>query len=104
MPLRCKRYYIIFLHQKRKKNVSDIFPLKPQNRYNLRNNSEFLVPNVKSVNNGFESLRYLGPKLWEKIPSNFKALDSLDKFKTVLKGWKPDICKLYLNNSDSIEN
>ena len=46
---------------------------------NLRNRSQFITPNVKTVNHGFETLRYLGPKIWETIPSHLKEIDSLEK-------------------------
>ena len=34
-----------------------------QHRYELGNNSDFTVPIVESVQKGFESLSYLGPKI-----------------------------------------
>ena len=33
--------------------------------YNLRSNSNFAVPHVKSVFQGSESISYLGPKIWD---------------------------------------
>ena len=43
--------------------MQDIFSIREQGHYNLRNISDFIIPIVKSVNFGFESLRYLGPKI-----------------------------------------
>ena len=40
--------------------------------YNLRINSDFAMPNVRSVFNGSESISYLGPKLWDIIPLELK--------------------------------
>ena len=48
----------------------DLFPLSQADQYSLRNRSQFF--NVKTVNHGLESLRYLGPKIWETIPSHLK--------------------------------
>ena len=52
--------------------VTEIFPLRPQGQYNLRSWSDFTLPIVRTVNYGIESIRYLGPKIWESIPSNIK--------------------------------
>ena len=52
--------------------LNDLFPLCQPDRYNLRERSQFIIPNVKTVNHSFESLRYLGPEIWETISSHFK--------------------------------
>ena len=36
--------------------------------HNLRNNSEFPMPNVSSVFHGNEIILYLGPKIWDIVP------------------------------------
>ena len=61
--------------------LSDLFPLRQAHQYNLRNRSQFIIPNVKTVNYRFESLRYLGTKIWETIPSHLREIDSLKNFK-----------------------
>ena len=43
--------------------MQDIFSIRKQGHYNLRNISDFIIPRVKSVNFDFESIRYLGPKI-----------------------------------------
>ena len=48
--------------------MNNIFKLKAENSYNLRQVSEFSRPMFKSVYHGTESTSYLGPKLWD-IPS-----------------------------------
>ena len=65
--------------------LTDLFPLRQADQYNLRNRSQFIIPNVKTVNHGFESLRYLGPKIWETTSSHLKEIDSLKKFKNAIK-------------------
>ena len=52
--------------------VTEIFPLRPQGQYNLRSWSDFTLPIVRTVNYEIESMRYLGPKIWESIPANIK--------------------------------
>ena len=65
--------------------MNEIFTLRHQNQYNLRNWTYFDVPKVRTVNHGFESVRYLGPKIWEIIPTHIKELDTTDTFKTAVK-------------------
>ena len=72
--------------------VAEIFPLRAKGRYNLKNWSDFMIPNVRTVNHGFESIRYLGPKIWECVPENIKKEETLDLFKNAIKGWKPEFC------------
>ena len=81
--------------------VTEIFPLKPQHQYNLRSWSDFALPIVRTVNYGIESIKYLGPKVWESIPANIKEKDRIERFKSGIKIWKPEscpsrLCKTYL--------
>ena len=59
------------------------------------------------VNHSSESVRFLGPKFWEIVPTDIKELDTLkdtiDKFTIALKKWKPVCCpyrlyKVYVQN------
>ena len=43
--------------------MQDVFPLKEQGHYNLRNQTNFEIPHVKTVNYGLESIRFLGPNV-----------------------------------------
>ena len=43
--------------------TSDIFMERTNNQYNLRNRPDFLIPQVKSVFHGIESISYAGPKI-----------------------------------------
>ena len=72
--------------------VTEIFPLRPQGQYNLRSWSDFTLPIVRTVNYGIESIRYLGPKIWESIPANIKEVDTIERFKSGIKKWKPESC------------
>ena len=53
--------------------------------YNLRSNSNFAVPNVKSVFHGSENSTYLGPKIWDIVPLQLQELTSLNAFKKGIK-------------------
>lgn len=79
----------------------NIFNIKTQNCYNLRNISTFTIPSVRTVYHGTESIEYLGPKIWQSLPEKYKKLGSLDVFKREIKKWMPQnctcrLCKSYL--------
>ena len=42
--------------------------------YNLQGNSKFAVANAKSVFDRSESISYLGPIIWDILPSELKEL------------------------------
>ena len=69
----------------------------------MRNQTNFVIPQVKNVNHGLESVRFLGLKLWESLLNDLKNKESADSFKTAIKTWKPEscqcrLCKTYLQN------
>ena len=53
------------------------------------NQTDFEIHQVKSIHYGLESIRFLGPKKWESLPSNLKNEESVDSFKTATKRWNP---------------
>ena len=70
---------------------------------NLRINSDFAMPNVKSVFHGSESISYLCHKIWDIAPLELKDLTSVVAFKNGIKEWKPKnspcrLCKKYVSN------
>ena len=62
------------------KVLNNLFLLRQADQYNLGNRLQFIILNVKSVNHGLESLKYLRPRIWETIPLNLKEIDSLKNF------------------------
>ena len=83
--------------------MHEIFKLKDQPHYNLRYNSLFFRPLVKSVYKGTKSLSFLGPKTWDILPDTYKDMPDLNSFKLALKRWRPvncpcRICKVYIAN------
>ena len=68
--------------------VTEIFE-KRNNVYDLRNPSEFVRPRIRSVFNGEESISYLEPKIWDIVPPELKALETVNAFKREIKKWKP---------------
>ena len=69
---------------------------------NTRSKSIFYNPsNPKTVYHGLETLRCLGPKVWDMVPIHIKNSKSLSAFKTKIKKWTPHgcpcrLCKLYV--------
>ena len=61
--------------------MNDIFKQKDNNWYNLRQISEFSRPLVKSVYHGNESVLFLGPKIGDMVPDDYKDTDNLNTFK-----------------------
>ena len=51
--------------------ISDLFEVREKN-YNLRNRSYFLIPAVKTVYHDSESIKNLGPRIWNLVPNNLK--------------------------------
>ena len=70
---------------------------KPPSNFNLRNQKEFTVSPIKAVYYGLNSLTYLGLRMWELLPNNLKILESVEVFKSKIKGWilenRP--CRIY---------
>ena len=59
-----------------------VFPInEPIYEYDLRNTSDFAARRIKTERDGSESLSYLGPRLWNILPDEFKKLQSVKNFK-----------------------
>ena len=66
-----------------------------------RSGTSFSRPNVNTVKRGDRSLRSFGPIVWNMLPNSLKVCESLEKFKSSIKSWKPDncpceLCKTYI--------
>ena len=57
-----------------------------------RNHSLFKSRKVKTTLHGKESLSYLGPKIWDLIPSTIKENNNLISFKREIRKWTPSAC------------
>ena len=80
---------------KRKNNLSDqlkkVF-LHDQKKIPSRHESYFKSRSIRTVFSGAESLSYLGPKIWDIVPSTLKEIATLKEFKEKIKHWKPSLC------------
>ena len=72
--------------------MQNIFLDRNYNGPNTRSQKDFKIPHINSVKNGQESLRFMGPKVWEMVPVTIKNARSLSIFKTNIKRWTPERC------------
>ena len=75
--------------------------LKETNNYNLRHKLFSSITRNKTVRDGFESKSYLGPKIWETMPSEMQECETLFEFESKVKSWNPinwpcKLCKTYI--------
>lgn len=59
--------------------ISNIFK-KTNSTYNLRQ-ADFSIPRYETVTYGKHSIRYLGPRLWTKLPKSIRDVTTLMSFK-----------------------
>ena len=65
--------------------MDNIFNLKTESPYNLRQVSEFSRPLVDRVYQATESISYLGQNIWNVLPENLKNIENLVHFKKEIK-------------------
>ena len=58
-------------------------------RYNIQ------VQRYNQIKYGRNSLRVLGPKLWNSLPNEAKSINTLPKFKLFINNWGTDCCPHY---------
>ena len=83
--------------------MKDVFQIRNISHYNLRYAPTLVTENIHCAYNDSESASYLGPKIWEQIPSEIKTINSLVGFKKEIRKWKPvncpcRICKVFIPN------
>ena len=69
-----------------------IYTQRINNHCNLRHKNYFETPFVRTVYNGTEGASYLGPKIWDIVPEEYKTLNSLNSFEESIKNWVPLNC------------
>ena len=71
--------------------MNDVFEFieKP---YSLRTTSHFRSRKIRTTKYGIETPSYLGPKLWNLVPNEYKTIESLADFQAKIKTWVPEIC------------
>ena len=78
--------------------MKEIFVQKDMT-YNLRNNLLMRIPKTRTSRHGIESLSYLGCKLWNNLPAEFKSIKTLETFKRQIKDGMIAATASYVENS-----
>lgn len=65
--------------------MEDVFLVKEHRNYNLKNQTDFVIPQVENVNYSLESIPVLRPKIWETLPDDYKNKESVDILKKAIK-------------------
>ena len=84
--------------------MNKVFPMnKPLYEYDLKNTSDFPTRRKKTVRYGSESLLYLGPKLWNILPDEYKKIQSVKDFKAKIRSWLAEnfpcrLSKIYIQH------
>ena len=58
----------------------------------IRSQVQFQCPKINTVSYGENTLRYLGPMVWNLVPKNLKCLSIIKSFKAAIKTWTPAKC------------
>ena len=82
--------------------MNGVFKLNINSRYNLRQILQFSRSLVKLLYHGTECISYLGPKIWDILPDDYKTIQNLDTFKIKIKKWKLEncpsrLCKIHID-------
>ena len=82
---------------------TELFEQRNEQHYDLRKNSQFTKPPLRTVYHGSESIPFLGPKIWNILPDRLNNVNSIEAFKMQIKKWKPEncpcrLCKVYVQN------
>jgi len=71
-------------------NISDLLKYK-NTQYNLRS-SDFELPRFETIKFGMNSIKYMGPLIWSKLPRHLRMIETLNSFKKNIR--KVDISTL----------
>ena len=75
--------------------LNNVFHKNISNSCDLRIHKELYSRNSKTVRYGTETVSYMEPKIWSKVPETIKRSSSLDSFKSKIRKWKPECdCRL----------
>ena len=64
---------------------------------NLSSGNHLAQKNIRTTENGIESVSNLGAKLWTLLPGEIKNSSSLTVFKNKIRKWTPEKCSCKLS-------
>lgn len=79
------------------KTINDLNPEYMKEIFTLNtrrenNQNKLLVKSQSTKKYGTDTLRALGPNIWNKLPANIKQAGNLNIFKTLIKTWSGPGC------------
>ena len=80
------------------KTINDLNPsfmkeIFTMNTNSGRNGTKLLVKTQNTKRYGSNTLRALGPKIWNDLPNNIRAASNLTLFKELIKTWSGPECR-----------
>ena len=79
--------------------MQEVFEKHESVDYNLRFQTDFVLPGVNTTYFGLHSLRYLSSKIWNVISDEIKNSLSLDEFEFKIRQWESSGCHCKLCRS-----
>ena len=86
----CIELYRVFRGQSQTIFI-DLFERKNIN-YNLRSQPDFVIPHIKTVYKGSNSIRHFRPIIWSLMPKEIKNCETLASFISKIRQWRPHVC------------
>ena len=80
-----KNYVFKSLNDNSPAYMKDLFKTAPQSNISTRQANFCLNQPLRKTNMGLNTISYLGPSLWNKLPENIKQSSSLNTFKRKVK-------------------
>ena len=82
--------------------MRELFKMKVR-KYDFRSGNTIVSNNPHTTKYGLNTISYLAPKIWEKVPYDIKRSESLNLFKNKIKSWIPikcpcGLCRPYVHN------
>ena len=71
--------------------MKDIFQIRTSN-YSMRNQNNLVHYRPNQVTFGSNSLKFLGPQVWDCLPNELKSAENLNTFKTLITQWSGPTC------------
>ena len=71
--------------------MKDVFQIRASN-YSSRNPNNLTHYGPNQVTFGTNSLRFLGPQIWNCLPEGLKSADDLNTFKSLITQWDSPKC------------
>jgi len=55
--------------------------------YNLRDTNKYILPRYNGKKHGYHSFAFMGPKIWNNLPTDIKNCTSIRSFKSHIQSW-----------------